>query len=123
MGFNLLGQGFVSQHVVNGVLQMWLPKAPTEIRVISRKYLEIAHKSIRRVYWLQNWVEAQSYWAVLFAKTANAIGLLPEKRDTGNLQKGIVHKCGALDIKCSKEGQKTAIGPAWRTLRQSYPQF
>jgi hypothetical protein len=23
---------------------------------------------------------------VLFAKTANAIGLLPEKRDTGNLQ-------------------------------------
>jgi hypothetical protein len=35
---------------------------------------------------LQNWVEAQSYWAVLFAKTANAIGLLPEKRDTGNLQ-------------------------------------
>jgi hypothetical protein len=39
-----------------------------------------------RVYLLQNWVEAQSYWAVLFAKTANAIGLLPEKRDTGNLQ-------------------------------------
>jgi hypothetical protein len=35
---------------------------------------------------LQNWVEAQSCWAVLFAKTANAIGLLPEKRDTGNLQ-------------------------------------
>jgi hypothetical protein len=35
---------------------------------------------------LQNWVEAQSYWAVLFAKTANAIGLLPEKRDMGNLQ-------------------------------------
>jgi hypothetical protein len=26
------------------------------------------------------------HWAVLFAKTANAIGLLPEKRDTGNLQ-------------------------------------
>ena len=26
----------------------------------------------------QNW-EAQSYWAVLFAKTANTIGLLPEK--------------------------------------------
>jgi hypothetical protein len=48
--------------------------------------LEIAHKSIQRVYLLQNWVEAQSYWAVLFAKTANAIGLLPEKRDTGNLQ-------------------------------------
>jgi hypothetical protein len=47
--------------------------------------LEIAHKSIQRVYLLQNWVEAQSYWAVLFAKTANAIGLLPEKRDTGNL--------------------------------------
>jgi hypothetical protein len=35
---------------------------------------------------LQNWVEAQSYWAVLFAETANAIGLLPEKRDRGNLQ-------------------------------------
>jgi hypothetical protein len=52
-----------------------------------RKQLEIAHKSIKRVYLLQNWVEAQSYWAVLFAKTANAIGLLPEKRDTGNLQK------------------------------------
>jgi hypothetical protein len=49
-------------------------------------WLEIAHKSIQRVYLLQNWVEAQSYWAVLFAKTANAIGLLPEKRDTGNLQ-------------------------------------
>jgi hypothetical protein len=48
--------------------------------------LEIAHKSIQWVYLLQNWVEAQSYWAVLFAKTANAIGLLPEKRDTGNLQ-------------------------------------
>ena len=48
--------------------------------------MEIAHKSIQRVYLLQNWVEAQSYWAVLFAKTANAIGLLPEKRDTGNLQ-------------------------------------
>jgi len=46
------------------------------------KSLEIAHKSMQ----LQNWVEAQSYWAVLFAKTANAIGLLPEKRDTGNLQ-------------------------------------
>jgi hypothetical protein len=26
---------------------------------------------------LQNWVEAQSYWVVLFAKTANAIGLIP----------------------------------------------
>jgi hypothetical protein len=50
--------------------------------------LEIAHKSIQRVYLLQNWVEAQSYRAVLFAKTANAIGLLPEKRDTGNLQIG-----------------------------------
>jgi len=49
-------------------------------------FLEIAHKSIQRVYLPQNWVEAQSYWAVLFAKTANAIGLLPEKRDTGNLQ-------------------------------------
>jgi hypothetical protein len=48
--------------------------------------LEIAHKSIQRVYLLQNWVEAPSYWAVLFAKTANAIGLLPEKTDTGNLQ-------------------------------------
>jgi hypothetical protein len=48
--------------------------------------LEITHKSIQRVYLLQNWVEAPSYWAVLFAKTANAIGLLPEKRDTGNLQ-------------------------------------
>jgi hypothetical protein len=48
--------------------------------------LEIAHESIQRVYLLQNWVEAQSYWAVLFAKTANAIGLLPGKRDTGNLQ-------------------------------------
>jgi hypothetical protein len=35
---------------------------------------------------LQNWVEAQSHWAVLFAKTANAIGLLSEKRVTGNLQ-------------------------------------
>jgi hypothetical protein len=35
---------------------------------------------------LQNWVETQSYWVVWFAKTANAIGLLPEKRDTGNLQ-------------------------------------
>jgi hypothetical protein len=32
--------------------------------------LEITHKSIQ----------------VLFAKTANAIGLLPEKRDTGNFQ-------------------------------------
>jgi hypothetical protein len=53
---------------------------------IKRTFLEIAHKSIQRVYLLQNWVEAQSYWAVLFAKTANAIGLLPEKRDTGNLQ-------------------------------------
>jgi hypothetical protein len=41
-----------------------------------------AHKSIQRVYLLQNRVEAQSYWAVLFAKTANAIGLLPEKRDS-----------------------------------------
>jgi len=46
--------------------------------------LEIAHKSIQRVYLLQNWVEARSYWAVCIAKTANAIGLLPEKRDTGN---------------------------------------
>jgi hypothetical protein len=46
--------------------------------------MEIAHKSIQRVYLLQNWVEAQSYWAVWFAKTANAIDLLPEKRDTGN---------------------------------------
>jgi hypothetical protein len=53
---------------------------------IHPEKLEIAHKSIQRVYLLQNWVEAQSYWAVLFAKTANAIGLLPEKRDTGNLQ-------------------------------------
>jgi hypothetical protein len=49
--------------------------------------LEIAHKSIQRVYLLQNWVETQSYWVVWFAKTANAIGLLPEKRDTGNLQR------------------------------------
>jgi hypothetical protein len=49
-------------------------------------FLEIAHKSIQRVYLLQNWVEAQSYWVVLSAKTANAIGLLPEERDTGNLQ-------------------------------------
>jgi hypothetical protein len=48
--------------------------------------MEIAHKSIQRVYLLQNWVETQSYWMVLFVKTANAIGLLPEKRDKGNLQ-------------------------------------
>jgi hypothetical protein len=41
---------------------------------------------MQRVCLLQNWVEAQSYWAVWFAKTANAIGLLPEKRDMGNLQ-------------------------------------
>jgi hypothetical protein len=53
---------------------------------VNRRFLEIAHKSIQRVYLLQNWVETQSYWVVLFAKTANAIGLLPEKRDTGNLQ-------------------------------------
>jgi len=53
---------------------------------VNRLALEIAHKSIQRVYLLQNWVEAQSYWVVLFAKAANAIGLLPEKRDTGNLQ-------------------------------------
>jgi hypothetical protein len=58
-----------------------------EIRVISRKRLEVAHKSIQPVYLPPNWVEAQSYWAIWFAKTANAIGLLPEKRDTGNLQK------------------------------------
>jgi hypothetical protein len=49
-------------------------------------YLEIAHRSIQRVYLLQNWVEAQSYWVVLSAKTAKTIGLLPEKGDTGNLQ-------------------------------------
>jgi len=48
--------------------------------------MEIAYKSIQRVCLLQNWVEAQSNWAVFFAKTANAIGLLPEKRDMGNLQ-------------------------------------
>ena len=53
---------------------------------VNRLALEIAHKSIQGVYLLPNWVEAQSYWVVLFAKTANAIGLLPEKRDTGNLQ-------------------------------------
>jgi hypothetical protein len=58
--------------------------------------LEIARKSTQRVYLLQNWVEAQSYWVVLFAKTANAIGLLPEKRDTGNLQ------CFALDVMVKK---------------------
>jgi len=56
------------------------------VQKCKRLILEIAHKSIQRVYLLQNWVEAQSYWAVWFAKTANAIGLLPEKRDTGNLQ-------------------------------------
>jgi hypothetical protein len=44
-------------------------------------------QSIQRAYLLPNWVEAQSYWAVWFAKTANAIGLLPKKRDTDNLQK------------------------------------
>jgi hypothetical protein len=52
----------------------------------SKRLLEIAHTSIQQVYLLQNWVKAQSYWVVLLAKTANAIGLLPEKRDTGNLQ-------------------------------------
>jgi len=41
-------------------------------------FLEIAHKSVQRVYLFQNWGGAQSYWVVLFAKTANAIGLLPE---------------------------------------------
>jgi hypothetical protein len=53
---------------------------------VNRRSLQIARKSIQRVYLLQNWVEAQSYWVVWLAKTANAIGLLPEKRDTGNLQ-------------------------------------
>jgi hypothetical protein len=55
--------------------------------LVNGSYLEIAHQSIQRVYLLQNWVEAQSYWAVLSAKSANAIGLPPEKRDTGNRQK------------------------------------
>jgi hypothetical protein len=65
-------------------VELW-PSIRLEHKVNS-KNLEIAHKSIQQVYLLQNWVEARSYWAVLFAETANAIGLLPEKRDTGNLQ-------------------------------------
>jgi len=38
-------------------------------------------------------------------------------------ERGIVHKCGALDINCDKERQNTPIRPFWRTLRQSPPQF
>jgi len=63
---------------------------------VRRRKLEIAHKSIQRVYLFQNRVEAQSYWTVLFAKTANAIGLLPEKRDTGNLQTQSIEKWGQM---------------------------
>jgi hypothetical protein len=71
--------------------------ALTPFSSASANWLEIAHKSIQRIYLLQNWVEAQSYWVVLFAKTAKTIGLLPEKRDTGNLRKlgiDIVSKAG-----------------------------
>jgi hypothetical protein len=84
------------------------------VEFVKMLILKIAHKSIERVYLLQNWVEAQSYWAILFAKTANAIGLLPEKRDTGNLQAN-------SDIYCTSSQTELPYGSRYRYCREGRP--